>query len=642
MDCRASLRSARNDTPRKHHLRLVRNKTSRRLDYILLGVILLVAAVLRLWKLGQVPFMHDEFSALFRLKFDNFHNLICYGVTEGDSHPAGVQVFLYYWTQIVGWNEFWVKLPFALMGIGSIYLIYLIGRQWFNSKTGLLAAAFFAVSQLTVFYSQLARPYSAGLFFILLMVFFWSKILFGQKKTSVGVCIGFAVSTCLAALAHNFAAAQAGLIFLTGLFFLKKERRSAYWLSGIGALLLYAPHLPVFYYQTFVNGGIGGWLSKPENTFLTDFLQYTMNYAPLFMFAAGILVVLPFILQKPDKRQRPIRWAGIAWFVIIFTLAFVYSLLREPIIQYSTMIFSYPFLVLTAFSFFKNNSMTKAQSIIAVAAVLFIGTSSLITNRQHYDLMYHQGYDQIAERMKQDNDSLTDIRFATFTIRAPFAEFYQAQTDVTQRIVFDDENHTNADFRQWLRDGDSHLLGFGWTDYANPSWETQAVACYPWQLHNDTWFTSRYLTLSKDSVAGAEYVLHPLCEEPEALTNMEWGKAKYIYGDSLDNNTDLLGIIATIKAFDTINNCYIVMEIHDAATDTLVLWLGNSQEAGTLLPGMNTVAFATRFDPKTFPIHGKTIKTYIWDQQKGPILVKRIDYYHTKYNTRLTGLYKTL
>ncbi|MBO7581141.1 MAG: hypothetical protein J6T38_06465, partial [Bacteroidaceae bacterium] len=58
---------------RKHHLRKVHNKPSKKLDLILLAVILVVAAILRLWKLGQVPFMHDEFSALLRTRFDNFH-----------------------------------------------------------------------------------------------------------------------------------------------------------------------------------------------------------------------------------------------------------------------------------------------------------------------------------------------------------------------------------------------------------------------------------------------------------------------------------------------------------------------------------------------------------------------------------------
>ena len=627
---------------RKHHLRKARNKTSLPLDYLLLGVIIVVAAMLRLWKLGQVPFMHDEFSALFRLKFDSFRDLIQYGVTESDSHPAGVQVFLYYWTQLVGWNELWVKLPFALMGIASVGLVYVIGQQWFNRKAGLLAAAFFAVSQLTVFYSQLARPYAPGLFFVLLTTYFWNRILFGRQKPSWGICIGFAVSACLAALAHNFSAAQAGLIFLTGLFFLPKERRKAYWLSGIGAVVLYAPHLPVFYYQTFVNGGIGGWLAKPKSTFLLDFFQYSMNYAPLFIFAVGVVIVLPFILQKPEKRSHPVRWAAIAWFVIIFALAYIYSLVREPIIQYSTLIFCYPFLVLMAFSFHRNNSMTMTQTVIAVLAILFIGSTSLITNRQHYDLMYHQGYDQIAQRMQQDNDSIDDIRFATATLKAQFPEFYQAQTQVTRRVILDVENDNLSDFRQWLDDDSSAYLGFGWTDYLAPAWETQAVAEYPWLVREDTWFTSKYLTLSKDSVANAQYLLHPLTETPQTFTDMEWGRPQYLYGDSLDNNTDLLGIIATIQAFDTIRNCVLVMEIRDAETDTLVQWWGNPDESGTLLPGTNKLTFAVRFDPEQFPVQGKKVKTFLWNKQRGTMIATRFDYYCTRFNSRLTGIYEPL
>lgn len=628
---------------RKHHLRKVRNKTSLKLDYILLGVILLVAAVLRLWKLGQVPFMHDEFSALFRLKFDSFHDLIQYGVCENDSHPAGVQVILYYWTKLVGWNELWVKLPFALMGIGSVYLIYVIGKQWFNRKTGLLASAFFAVSQLTVFYSQIARPYSAGLFFVLLMTYFWNKILFDSKKPSVGTCIGMAVSACLAALAHNFSAAQAGLIFITGLFFLKKERRKTYWFSGIGALLLYSPHLPIFYHQTFVNGGIGGWLARPEYDFLVHFLRYSMNYAPLFMFVVGLLIILPLILRSIERRKRPIRWAALAWFLIIFALAFVYSLFREPIIQYSTMIFCYPFLIIAVFSLYKNNTMTKTQTIASVLAILFVGSMSLILQRQHYDLMYHQCYDQIALRMQEDNDNLEDICFATYTTNGNFPEFYQVQTDVQNRRIFNiyDQHHL-GDFREWIKEENTNKLGFAWTDYNDPAWEAQAIGYYPWQIKSDTWFTSKYLTLSKDSVPGAEYMLHPLSRDPVVYNQMEWGAAQQLFGDSLDSNTDLVGIIATVEAEDTIKNCILVMEICDSETDSVLLWHGNSNESGILIPGNNVIANALRFDPKKFPVKGKTIKTYLWNKEKGTMIVTGFDYYYTKFNSRLTGLYEPL
>ncbi len=625
---------------RKYHNRKGRNKTSRKLDGVLLGMILVVAAVLRLWKLGQVPFMHDEFSALFRLHFDSFRDLIQQGV-KIDGHPAGVQVFLYYWTKLFGWNEFWVKLPFALMGIGSVFLIYLIGKQWFNRKTGLLAAAFFAVSQLTVFYSQLARPYAPGLFFVLLMTVFWNRLLFSPRKPSVGVCAGYALSAWLAALAHNFSAAQAGLIFVTGFFFLPKERRKAYWLSNLAIVLLYAPNFPIFYHQLFVNGGVGGWLGKPAPTFLTDFLQYTMNYGPLLMFAVGFLIVLPFVLGRQEKRKRPLRWAAFAWFVIVFAVAMLYSLLREPIIQYSTLLFCYPFLILAAFSWHKNTTMTLTQTAIAVAALLFIGASTLVINRQHYDLMYHQGYDQIAVRMQQDQDTLQDIRFATYTESAKVPEFYQAKTNVTDRVIFDHGDNIAA-FRQWLDAEKTPYLGFGWTDYADPAWETQAVASYPWQLKENTWFTSRYLTLSRDSVAGATLRLRPLQETPEYLMATEYGKPQYVYGDSLDMESEILGIVTTVYVADTVQQCMLVMELREKATDSLVLWHGSGYTDGTLLPGVSKMAAALRFDRKKLPPKGKYLKAYLWNPGKGIITQVRTDYYVTRHSPRLTGLYDPL
>ncbi len=56
-------------------------------------LILIVAAALRFWDLWELPFMHDEFSALFRTQYDSFSDLIRLGVVQNDSHPAGVQVF---------------------------------------------------------------------------------------------------------------------------------------------------------------------------------------------------------------------------------------------------------------------------------------------------------------------------------------------------------------------------------------------------------------------------------------------------------------------------------------------------------------------------------------------------------------------
>ena len=626
---------------RKHHLRKIHNVPNKRLDYILLGVIMVVAAVLRLWKLGQVPFMHDEFSAFTRLHYDSFLDLIRDGVAP-DAHPAGVQVFLYYWVKIVGWNAFWVKLPFALMGIGSVYLIYIIGRQWFNRTVGLLSAAFFGVSEFTIFYSQLARPYSAGLFFVLLQVYFWNRVLFDTKKPTTWLWVGFALSSWLAAMMHAFSIAQAGLVFLTGLFFVTKERRKGYWLSGLAALALFSPNLPIFYRQLFLNGGVGGWLSAPKSTFLLDFLEYTMNYDYLFIFATGIIIILPFILGKWEKGKAAMRWVGGAWFAIIFGLAFVYSLVREPIIQFSTLLFCYPFLLIVLFSFHKSRTMSTLQKAITVAALLFVGIVSLINTRDYYHNMYHQGYDGIAANMGVDNASYgNQIHFATVTGIREAAEYYQEPLGIENRSVFDRDN-TLADVHQWFDEHrETPMLGFGWTDYAAPVWETAAVAHYPYLVKKNDWFTSRYLTLSKTPIEGSQSLLTTLSDEPYPFYGQEWGKACFLCCDSLPDDVEALGIVAHVRSLDSIRNCVVVIEIHDTETDSLVLWHSTPIEKGRYAAGEHVLADAFNFD-ETLQPQGKTVKTYLWNQGHDQMVQTGMSYYYTRKNPVLTGLYEPL
>ena len=612
---------------------------NKRLDYILLGVIMVVAAVLRLWKLGQVPFMHDEFSAFTRLHYDSFLDLIRDGVAP-DAHPAGVQVFLYYWVKIVGWNAFWVKLPFALMGIGSVYLIYIIGRQWFNRTVGLLSAAFFGVSEFTIFYSQLARPYSAGLFFVLLQVYFWNRVLFDTKKPTTWLWVGFALSSWLAAMMHAFSIAQAGLVFLTGLFFVTKERRKGYWLSGLAALALFSPNLPIFYRQLFLNGGVGGWLSAPKSTFLLDFLEYTMNYDYLFIFATGIIIILPFILGKWEKGKAAMRWVGGAWFAIIFGLAFVYSLVREPIIQFSTLLFCYPFLLIVLFSFHKSRTMSTLQKAITVAALLFVGVVSLINTRDYYHNMYHQGYDGIAANMGVDNASYgNQIHFATVTGIREAAEYYQEPLGIENRSVFDRDN-TLADVQQWFDEHrETPMLGFGWTDYMHPIWEVTAVGNYPYLIEKRDWFTSRYLTLSKTPIEGSTYMLTPLSEKSQPV--YEWGQPYYLSCDSLPADVEALGIVAETNSSDSLRNCIIVIELHDAATDSLLLWHGLAAENGKYAQGKNILVNAISFGDDLTP-QGKTVKTYLWNQGHDQMVQTGMSYYYTRKNPVLTGLYEPL
>ncbi len=96
----------------------------------ILLLILIVAAILRFWDYFFIPFTHDEFSAFFRTGFTNFHELIEKGV-KTDTHPAGVQVFMNYWILLFGEAPWVVKLPFTLMGLAAVFIVY----QLFNHRT---------------------------------------------------------------------------------------------------------------------------------------------------------------------------------------------------------------------------------------------------------------------------------------------------------------------------------------------------------------------------------------------------------------------------------------------------------------------------------------------------------------------------
>ncbi|HHL57783.1 MAG TPA: glycosyltransferase family 39 protein, partial [Bacteroidetes bacterium] len=204
---------------------------------LLLLLIVIVAFLLRFWRFTDIPFTFDELSAMSRTVYDNFRDLIKYGVIEKDTHPAGVQVFMYYWIRMFGEAEWVVKLPFMLMGLASVWAAYAIAKLWFNATTAILTAACIATLQLFVLYSQIARPYASGLFLTLMMVYFWSRyFLKDYKLTDLVLFILFAA---LSSYNHHFSLLFAAIVGFSGLWFVSKDKRRAYVFAGIAIFILY-------------------------------------------------------------------------------------------------------------------------------------------------------------------------------------------------------------------------------------------------------------------------------------------------------------------------------------------------------------------------------------------------------------------
>ena len=140
------------------------------------AIFILIGAVLRFYGFSDWSLSNDELSALLRTNFSSFSELVNQGIWV-DGHPALIQIFEFYWVQLFGNKVFYLRLPFVLMSIGACIYFYRLLAIWLNKNAALVGLALFVPNYLFVLYSQIARPYIAGLFFVLAFSFYFIRYL---------------------------------------------------------------------------------------------------------------------------------------------------------------------------------------------------------------------------------------------------------------------------------------------------------------------------------------------------------------------------------------------------------------------------------------------------------------------------------
>lgn len=77
-----------------------------------------------------------------------------------DQHPPLYYLLLHYWIALRGDTPYSVRLLSVLFGVGTIPMIYLIGKRLSSAKMGVAAAAFLAVSPFHIRFAQETRMYT--------------------------------------------------------------------------------------------------------------------------------------------------------------------------------------------------------------------------------------------------------------------------------------------------------------------------------------------------------------------------------------------------------------------------------------------------------------------------------------------------
>ena len=130
----------------------------------------------------------------------SFHDLF-ENLQYGDRHPPLHHLALWLTVKAFGDGELAVRIPSIIAGTLAIPALYLLGRELYDRRTGLVAAAFGAASPMLIWYSQEARMYAFVELFGLLAL--WTQLR-AIRNPSMGNWALYILATAALLWSHYF------------------------------------------------------------------------------------------------------------------------------------------------------------------------------------------------------------------------------------------------------------------------------------------------------------------------------------------------------------------------------------------------------------------------------------------------------
>ncbi len=294
--------------------------------YTPLLLLFLLNVVLKCLYLASEPVSHDEPFTIYHAQF-GFSELI--GYLKNYNNPPLFELILHFWIKVFGISALSVRILPMLFSSASVILIYLTGRDFFNTRVALPASLLFTFSTMQIWYAHDCRVYS--LFLLLtLSSFYLFFTLLKEGGLSVTKSLALLVIQVLLLYAHYF-----GLFvwLLQGMILLAVHFRNKKLLlrfTGImlGASVLYLPQVFSLYERFSDSADNGTWLKPPSGLESLYNMIWSFSNAPVIAVLCIALLLAALIkflvLAKQKQAQPPVLYLCI-WFVIPFLSMFFLS-----------------------------------------------------------------------------------------------------------------------------------------------------------------------------------------------------------------------------------------------------------------------------------------------------------------------------
>ena len=264
----------------------------------LLVLLLAAATGLRLHELGQGTIGHIESYTPGIVypegisdppsRLDQRHNFVW---AINDVHGPFWYLWMLPYTRAAGTSLAAMRLPAAVLGIGAVWLTFLVGRRAVGPWTGVLAAGLMVFAGHHVYWSRQARFYSSACFFAVLSTWLLLRLAEGGGRWSLAAYL----ATTLAGLSTIYYYWPVALLQL--LWMLGVEARRGIRVAGwqLWMLTLAAPIVTLAIYQARP----GPYLAYDDWRFLGGYFTFGFLLEPAIDAGSGLHWRSPLVWILP-------------------------------------------------------------------------------------------------------------------------------------------------------------------------------------------------------------------------------------------------------------------------------------------------------------------------------------------------------
>jgi mannosyltransferase len=413
----SSVRSLKDLTPENIQSLLLHSRYTQ-----LLIALTLIGAVLRFVNLGFNSLWLDEASTY------TFASMSIPGIwaatAGGEFNPP-----LFYWIEhlmlVFGNNEIILRFVPALCGVLTIPLMYWVGKEFVDRNVGIVAAAACTFSPFLIFYSQEARAYSMGLFFITFAMVFFLKALRTNNATHWAL---FGALSALAYWTHFYTLVITGTLVLYAIFVKamewKEDLRSLKpVIIGAATFVIMSLPLLVLTLQLFAKRTSGGPTFGIQGAgIISETFRQLSGFSELVMLLFLILFVIGIIQALLLDRNKGIFLLALTILPFVISWFLSYKIPMQPrylIILAPVYFVGIALLYKPVYSLLSSRKIVYA--VMALLVVLSVTTPFFVGYYSSYSKEDWRGF---AGQMRQAAKPGDTLVFVPGYISQPFDYYY--------------------------------------------------------------------------------------------------------------------------------------------------------------------------------------------------------------------------